>query len=129
MSIQIASVDTMNNGDTSRSGEICAFVEIQRYETFEMPANNPDPITNGFGGRSGCPDVTSTRALSVLLHQLNRDETQLAQARYRSFARANELTAQRMMDGYGALYEALLASRTTVPSQADVQAGMAAHAA
>jgi len=57
----------MNNGDTSRSGEICAFVEIQRYETFEMPANNPDPITNGFGGRSGCPDVTSTRALSVLL--------------------------------------------------------------
>lgn len=71
------------------------------------------------------------RALSALLHQLSRDEQQLAQARQRSFTRAKELTADRMADGYEALYRALLASRPGVPSQADVQPGLtaAAHAA
>ena len=69
------------------------------------------------------------RALSALLHQLSRDEQQLAQARQRSFTRAKELTADRMADGYEALYRALLASRPGVPSQADVQPGLATHAA
>ena len=69
------------------------------------------------------------RSLSTLLHQLNRDEQRLAEARQRSLARANELTAQRMADGYEALYEALLAGRLGLRSQVDVQPGLAAHAA
>jgi len=48
ISIQIARVDPMNNGHTSSPGHICAFVEIHRYKTFEVPADNADPITNGF---------------------------------------------------------------------------------
>jgi len=69
------------------------------------------------------------RSLSMLLHQLNRDEELLAQARQRSFARANEMTVQRMVDSYEALYRALLTSRPGVRSQMDVQPGLAAHAA
>jgi glycosyltransferase involved in cell wall biosynthesis len=69
------------------------------------------------------------RSLSTLLHQLNRDEELLAQAQRRSFARASEMTAQRMTDGYEALYRALLASRPAVPTHRDVQPGFAAHAA
>jgi glycosyltransferase involved in cell wall biosynthesis len=69
------------------------------------------------------------QSLSTLLHQLNRDEQRLAEARQRSFARANELSAQRMADGYEALYRALLASRPGLRPQADVQPGLAAHAA
>jgi len=69
------------------------------------------------------------RSLSVLLHQLNRDEQLLAQARRRSFARANEMTVQRMVDSYEALYGALLTSRPSVRPQVDVQPGLAAHAA
>jgi glycogen(starch) synthase len=70
------------------------------------------------------------RELSTLLHQLNRDEQRLAEARQRAFARAKELTAHRMADGYEALYRALLASRPGVRPQADVQTGLAtAHAA
>ena len=69
------------------------------------------------------------RSLSMLLHELNRDERRLAEARQRSFARANELTAQRMADGYEALYKALLASRPGLRAQVDVQPGLAAHAA
>jgi glycosyltransferase involved in cell wall biosynthesis len=70
------------------------------------------------------------RSLSTLLHQLNRNEQQLVQARQRSFAKANELTAHRMADGYEALYRALLASRPSIRTQLDVQAGLAAaHAA
>ena len=69
------------------------------------------------------------RSLSMLLHQLNRDEELLAQAQQRSFARASEMTVQRMTDGYEALYEALLASRPAILPQMDVQLGLAAHAA
>jgi glycosyltransferase involved in cell wall biosynthesis len=70
------------------------------------------------------------RELSTLLHQLNRDEQRLAEARQRAFPRAKELTAHRMADGYEALYRALLASRPGVRPQADVQTGLAtAHAA
>jgi len=69
------------------------------------------------------------RSLSKLLQQLSRDERRLAEARQRSFARASELTAQRMTDGYEALYTALLASRPDQRSQADMQPGPAAHAA
>jgi glycosyltransferase involved in cell wall biosynthesis len=69
------------------------------------------------------------RSLSMLLHQLNRDERRLAEARQRSFARANELTTQRMGDGYEALYRALLASRQGVRPPAEMQPGLAAHAA
>ena len=69
------------------------------------------------------------RALSTLLHQLNRDDARLAEARQRSFARAKELTAHSMADGYEALYRALLASRPSVWRQAEVQRGLAAHAA
>jgi glycosyltransferase involved in cell wall biosynthesis len=71
------------------------------------------------------------RSLSMLLQQLNRDEQRLAEARQRSFARANEMTAQRMADGYEALYGAMLASRPGVrAAQAGVQPGLAAaHAA
>lgn len=57
------------------------------------------------------------RALSTVLHQLHRDEQRLAQARQRSFARAHELSAERMADGYEALYRALLDSRPGVRSQ------------
>ena len=67
------------------------------------------------------------RSLSMLMHRLNRDESELAHARQRSFARANELTAQRMADGYEALYGALLAGREVVHPPMDVQ--LAAHAA
>ncbi len=69
------------------------------------------------------------RSLSTLLHQLNREELRLVQARQRSFARANELTTQRMADGYEALYRAMLASRRCLRPQVDVQPGLAAHAA
>jgi glycosyltransferase involved in cell wall biosynthesis len=69
------------------------------------------------------------RSLSTLLHQLNRDEQLLAQARQRSLARANEMTVQRMADSYEALYRALLASRPGLRPQLDVQPGLAAHAA
>ena len=69
------------------------------------------------------------RSLSMLLHQLNRDEQLLAQARQRSFAKANEMTVQRMADGYEALYRALPVSRPGVWPQAEVQPGLAAHAA
>jgi glycosyltransferase involved in cell wall biosynthesis len=69
------------------------------------------------------------RALSTLLHQLNRDEQRLAEARQRSFARATELTAQRMADGYEALYQALLANRPGLEPHVDVQPDLAAHAA
>lgn len=70
------------------------------------------------------------RELSTLLHQLNRDERRLAEARQRAFARAKELTAHRMADGYEALYRALLASRPGVRPQAEVQTDIAAaHAA
>jgi glycosyltransferase involved in cell wall biosynthesis len=69
------------------------------------------------------------RSLSMLLQQLNRDEQQLAQARQRSFARAHELTAHRMADGYEALYSALLASRPGVRPQVAVQPDLATHAA
>jgi glycosyltransferase involved in cell wall biosynthesis len=69
------------------------------------------------------------RSLSTLLQQLSRDERRLAEARERSFARASELTAQRMADGYEALYRALLASRPGLRSQVDVRPGLAAHAA
>lgn len=69
------------------------------------------------------------RSLSMLLHQLNREERRLAEARQRSFARANELTAQRMADGYEALYRALLAGRQAIRPLAKVQPSLAAHAA
>jgi len=69
------------------------------------------------------------RSLSMLLHQLNRDDRQLAEARQRSFARASELTAQRMADGYEALYHALLDSRPKAQPQVAVQTGLVEHAA
>jgi glycosyltransferase involved in cell wall biosynthesis len=69
------------------------------------------------------------RSLSMLLHQLNRDERRLAEARQRSFARANELTAQRMADGYEALYTTLLANHRGVRPAYVQQPGFAAHAA
>jgi glycosyltransferase involved in cell wall biosynthesis len=70
------------------------------------------------------------QSLSMLLHQLSRDERHLAEARQRSFARANELTAQRMTDGYEALYGALLAGRPGLRPQVDTQQPrLAAHAA
>jgi glycogen synthase len=63
------------------------------------------------------------QALSTLLHKLNRDERQLAEARQRSFTRAKELTAHHMADQYEALYRALLESRP------GIQSDLAAHAA
>jgi len=69
------------------------------------------------------------RSLSMLLQQLNRDEGQLAQARQRSLARAHELTARRMADGYEAVYGELLASRPGVRPQVKVQPDLATHAA
>jgi glycosyltransferase involved in cell wall biosynthesis len=69
------------------------------------------------------------QSLSTLLHQLSRDEQRLAEARQQSFMRANELTAQRMADGYEALYHALLAGQTALQPPVDVQPGLAAHAA
>lgn len=69
------------------------------------------------------------RSLSTLLQQLSRDEQRLAEARQRSFARANELTAQRTADGYEALYHALLAGRAELQPPVDMQPGLAAHAA
>jgi glycosyltransferase involved in cell wall biosynthesis len=69
------------------------------------------------------------QSLSTLLHQLSRDEQRLAEARQQSFVRANELTAQRMADGYEALYHALLAGQTALQPPVDVQPGLAAHAA
>ena len=69
------------------------------------------------------------RSLSTLLQQLSRDERRLAEARQRSFARASELTAQRMADGYEELYRTLLASRPDRRTQVDTLSGQAAHAA
>ena len=69
------------------------------------------------------------RSLSALLHQLNHDEQQLAQARQRSFGRAKELTAHSMADGYEALYRALIASRLGAKQQVGMQPGLATHAA
>ena len=69
------------------------------------------------------------QSLSTLLHQLSRDERRLAEARQRSYARASELTARRMADGYEALYKTLLASRPELRPQVDAQPGLAAHAA
>jgi len=69
------------------------------------------------------------RSLSMLLHQLNRDDQLLAQSRQRSFAQANEMTVQRMVDSYEALYRALLTSRPGVQPQAELQPSLAAHAA
>ncbi len=69
------------------------------------------------------------RSLSMLLHQLNRDEQLLGQARQRSFARANEMTVQHMADSYEALYRTLLASRPGIWPQVNVQPDLAAHAA
>lgn len=69
------------------------------------------------------------RSLSTLLHELNRDEQRLVDARQRSHARAGELTAHRMADGYEALYSALLDSRSAGRPEVDVRPGIAAHAA
>ncbi|HEY4011349.1 MAG TPA: glycosyltransferase family 4 protein [Acidobacteriaceae bacterium] len=71
---------------------------------------------------------SSPRSLSTLLHQLNRDAQELARARRHSFARASELSAQRMADGYEEIYRDLLARRS-VRRQIDQQPGYAAHAA
>jgi glycosyltransferase involved in cell wall biosynthesis len=69
------------------------------------------------------------QSLSTLLHQLSRDERRLAEARQRSFARANELTAQCMADGYEALYKVLMESRAGLRPQGAAQPDRAAHAA
>lgn len=69
------------------------------------------------------------RSLSTLLHQLNRNGEELARARRRAYARATELSAQRMTDGYEVLYRRLLASRPGARRQTQVQPGLAAHAA
>lgn len=69
------------------------------------------------------------RALSTLLHELNRDEERLAEFRQRAFVRASELTAHRMADGYEALYRALLASDPAIWPQVDASPGVTAHAA
>lgn len=69
------------------------------------------------------------RSLSSLLHQLNRNERELAEARQRSFARANDLTAARMASGYEELYRMLLTQRTGVPKPTDSAEGIAADAA
>lgn len=69
------------------------------------------------------------RSLSTVLHQLNRNPDELASARQRAFARANELTAHRMTEGYEALYWKLLGARSATRRQTEVQPGLAAHAA
>jgi glycosyltransferase involved in cell wall biosynthesis len=69
------------------------------------------------------------RSLSTVLHQLNRNPEELARARQRAYARANELTAHRMTDGYEAIYRKLLAARPGTRRQTEVQPGLAAHAA
>lgn len=69
------------------------------------------------------------RSLSTVLHQLNRNPEELAKARQRAFARANELTAHRMAEGYEAIYRNLLATRPATRRQTEVQPGLAAHAA
>jgi glycogen synthase len=69
------------------------------------------------------------RSLSMLLHQLNRNEGQLAEARRRSFAKAKELTAERMADGYEALYQTLLDSRPEALPLVAAQPGFAEYAA
>ncbi len=69
------------------------------------------------------------RSLSTVLHQLNRDGQELARARRHAYARASELSAQRMTDGYDAIYGRLLSSRQSTRRPVEVQPGLAAHAA
>jgi glycosyltransferase involved in cell wall biosynthesis len=69
------------------------------------------------------------RALSTLLLQLSRGERQLAEARGRSLARAKELTAQGMTEGYEALYKALLDSRPEAQPDTPVKPPTRARAA
>ena len=69
------------------------------------------------------------RSLSMLLQQLNRDEHRLAQAQQRSLARARELTAGRMADGYEAMYRMLLGRRPEAQPKVNVEPGLTEHAA
>src|SRR5581483_4287231 len=72
---------------------------------------------------------SGARSLSTLLHQLNRDNAELERARRRAYARASELTAQRMTENYEAIYRKLLAARPSTRRPVEVQPGLAAHAA
>lgn len=69
------------------------------------------------------------RSLTTVLHQLNRDARELSVLRQQAFARASELTAERMTNGYEEIYWSLLAGRTAARPATDVQQGFAAHAA
>lgn len=69
------------------------------------------------------------RALSNLLHHLNRNTEELSLLRQVALARASELTAERMTHGYEAIYRSLLASRTAIRPPAEMHQGFAAHAA
>jgi hypothetical protein len=60
---------------------------------------------------------------------LNRNAQELSARRQQAFARASELTAERMADGYEEIYRSLLAGRTSVRSLSEIQQGFAAHAA
>jgi glycogen synthase len=68
-------------------------------------------------------------SLSAVLHRLNRDARELSILRQQAFARASELTAERMTNGYEKIYWSLLANRMRVHPLAEVQPGFAAHAA
>lgn len=69
------------------------------------------------------------QSLTTLLHRLNRDARELSILRQQAFARASELTSERMTSGYEEIYWSLLAGRTAIRRTTDVQQGFAAHAA
>ena len=68
-------------------------------------------------------------SLSTVLHQLNRNAQELSILRQQAFARASELTAERMTHGYEEIYSSLLHGRTGVSGRAQVREQFAAHAA
>jgi len=69
------------------------------------------------------------RSLSTVLHQLSRNAQELSILKQQAFARASELTAERMTHGYEEIYTSLLAERTVVRGRTEIQQGFAAHAA
>lgn len=115
------------------------YIATSIYEPFGIPpleaaqcgcavvANDIAPMREVWG--DDALYFKGARSLSILLHQLNRDERQLAEARQRSLAKAKELTAQRMADGYEALYQALLDSRPQAQPLVASQPGFAEYAA
>lgn len=72
---------------------------------------------------------SGARSLSTILHQLNRNPWELSLMRQQAFARASELTAERMTSGYEEIYRSLLAGRTAVHPPSETRQRIAAHAA